>query len=95
MTTILKLTSKKWTWSEKKKCHGWTSRKVDKIICTFRKQANNRDQDIVRCSDTPDSSLGVLHEGGGENKFDEVGGLLFTRQLSDRDRQAGGLESDV
>ena len=68
---------------------------VDKIVCTFRKQANNKDQDIVHCSDTPDSSLGVFHEAGVDDKFDEVGGLLFTRQLSDRDRQAGGLESDV
>ena len=94
-TRKLKLTSKKWTWLKKRNCYGWTSRKVERIACTHRKQAN-KDQDvIVHCSNNSDSSLGVIHEVGGDDKNDEVGGLLFTRQLSDRDRCDGGLESEV
>ena len=91
MTTLVKLTSKKWTWLNKKNCYGWTNKRVNKIICTFRKKANNKDKDIVCCSDTSDPSLGVYDKAGGDDKFDEVERVLFTDELSDRDRRVGEI----
>ena len=91
MTTLVKLTSKKWTWLNKKNCYGWTNKRVNKIICTFRKKANNKDRDIVCCSDTSDPSLGVYDKAGGDDKLDEVERVLFTDELSDRDRRVGEI----
>ena len=91
ITKRLKMTSKKWTWLKKKDCYGWSSRKVERIVCTHRMQAS-RDQDLnVHCSDISDSGLGVVDRVGGDEESGEVGGFLFTRQLSDRDRREGGL----
>ena len=82
ITKRLKMTSKKWTWLKKKDCYGWSSRKVEA----------SRDQDLnVHCSDISDSGLGVVDRVGGDEENGEVGGFLFTRQLSDRDRREGGL----
>ena len=60
-TKIIKVTSKKWGYVETRKCYGWVTKKVSKVICPGTKTGTGQVEEVPNLEILKSTGLG---EGG-------------------------------